>query len=179
MKNLAGEKKADIFIREELYLAGIEAFSEKSNGEVPYTIIGKLGKWKFERAWYYWAATVEERTDGMPVDKAMELYNRTNPTDQCRILGLDIRSGGDAGCSAPNGYTAQPVYDDELQNKLVALGYKKQFSSILGEEYVSITRGEVAEVCNEGKLDVKRYVDCYHIDTQIGLLEFAKFLKSL
>ena len=178
MKNLAGNKDADKYIREELYLAGIEAIPEKSDGEVPYTIIGKIGNWRFERAWYYWVASVEKREDGLPVEKATELYNRKNPPDENRILGMDIRGGGNVGCSEPRGYTAQPVYDEELQNKFVALGYKKVFSDLVGKEYVPISYGEVAKLCNEGKLDVQRYVDIYHIDTQIGLLEFAKFLKS-
>jgi hypothetical protein len=179
MKNLAGVKDADKTIREELYLAGIEAIPEKSEGEVPYTIIGRVGHWKLRRAWYYWIARAELRTDGIPVEKAMELYHRKNPADESKILGEEIRSGGDAGCSEPNGYTAQPVYDDELENKLMALGYEKKYSELVGKSYVSINYGQIAKLCNEGKLDVQRYVDSYHIDTQIGLNEFVAFLKTL
>jgi hypothetical protein len=179
MKNLAGVKEADEFIREELYLAGIEPIPEKSEGEVPYTIIGRIGNWKLRRAWRYWVARAELKTDGIPVDKAMELYNRKNPNDDNRILGLDIRAGGDAGCSPPNEYTSQPVYDDELEHKLVALGYEKKYSELMGRSYVNINYGEIARLCNEGKLDVPRYADSYHIDTQVGLCEFVKFLRSM
>jgi hypothetical protein len=177
MKNLAGLKEADEYIKEELYLAGIETISEKSDGEVPYTIIGRLGKWAFRRAWYYWVAKVEFRTAGLPVDQALELYNRKNPING-EILGGEIRSGGAAGSSAPDDYTAQPVYNEELENQLLALGYKKQYSDLLEEEYISINLGEMAELSKAGKITVPRYVDTYHIDTQIGLVEFAKFLKS-
>jgi hypothetical protein len=71
------------------------------------------------------------------------------------------------------------VYNEELENQLLALGYKKQYSDLLEEEYISINRGEMAELSKAGKITIPRYVDTYHIDTQIGLLEFGKFLKSL
>jgi hypothetical protein len=178
MKNLAGDKNADEFIKEELYLAGIEAIPEKSDGEVPYTIIGRIGHWKFYRAWYYWIARAEFRTDGLPVKAALELYNTKNPVNG-EILGHEIRSGGAAGCIPPDDYIAQPVYNEELDNQLLDLGYKKEYSEILGREYISINLGEVAELSKAGKITVPRFVDCYHIDTQVGLTEFAKFLKSL
>lgn len=58
MKNLAGNQEADKYILEELYLAKINAVKiERQNSEVPYTYIGELKMWKFERAWYYWIAS--------------------------------------------------------------------------------------------------------------------------
>jgi hypothetical protein len=180
MINLAGDKNADKFIKEELYLAGIDAEQVgRTNSEVPYTIIGRIGKWELSRAWYYWVAKVKHVTDGLPLDDAMRLFNTENPTDDTEILGTVIRSGGSAGCNAPNDYTSQPEYNDELDEQLLALGYKKEYSELLGREYISINYGEVARLCNEGKLNVQRYVDTYHIDTQIGLTEFAKFIKTL
>jgi hypothetical protein len=179
MINLAGNKDADKHIKEELYIAGIEIIGEKANGEVPYTVIGRIGNWKFHRAWYYWVASVERREDGLPLDIAMELHNRKHPTDDKKILGDSIRSGGHCGCPAPDEYGAQPIHDDELDNQLVALGYEKKYSDFLKKSYVSITVGEISKLSNEGKLNIKRYVDCYHIDDQIGLNEFAKTLKNL
>jgi hypothetical protein len=136
MINLAGNKDADTHIYEELYLAGIEAIKETSNGEVPYTVIGRIGYWKLRRAWYYWVATVEYRKDGLPLDVAMKLHNTPHPT--MTIMGNTIRSGGHCGCPSPDEYGA-------------------------------------FKLNNEGK----RYVDCYHIDDQIGLCEFAKLIKNL
>ena len=181
MKNLAGDKDADLFIEEELYLAGIETIELESEGEVPFTIAGRIGNWKLTRAWTYWVARVELPTDGLLVETALELHNKPNPVNSVQHLGQVVRAGGHAGGISPDGYVAQPVYNDELNEKLVKLGYKIE-KHTLGKmiwKGVDITYGEMAELCNEGKLDVERYVDCYHIDSQVGLKEFAEFLKSL
>jgi len=181
MKNLAGNHDADSFIKEELFLAGIDTVNigGNINGEVPYSIIGKLGKWYFYRAWYYWIARVENRNDGLPLDIAIELHERKHPTDNTRILGQSIRSGGDCTCPSPIGYTSQPIYNEELDEQLIKLGYKKEYSTLLEMNYIPISVGEVSQLCNEGKLNVKRYVDCYHIDDQIGLNAFAETIMKL
>lgn len=178
MINLAGVETADQQIREELYLAGIPmAKVEKTNTEVPYTIIGQLGNWTFTRAWYYWVATVQKREEGLLLDLALQLYNTKHPTDNTNLSEI-IRAGGCAGCTSPNEYISQPVYNDELDSKLVALGYKKVYSDLAGKEYIPISVGEIAKLCKQGKLIVDRYVKTYHIDEQIGLLEFANFIKK-
>jgi hypothetical protein len=178
MKNLAGNKAADETVLEELYLANIPAVkTEQSTGEVPYTFVGKIGKWTFTRAWYYWVAKVEEGAKGMPLTKAMELHNKKHPLSDF-ILGKVVRSGGHCGCPSPDDYGAQPVYDDTLEKQLEAIGYKKEYCDFLKKEFISISVGEVSKLCNDGKLTVDRYVDCYHIDDQVGLVEFAKFLNS-
>lgn len=181
MKNLAGDTDADFEVREELYLADIESeYCDSDVGEVPYTIIGKLGHWRFRRAWRYWVATVENDVNGLPLKAALELHNMPNPVNPDQTLGQVIRSGGHAGAPSPDEYGAQPVYGTELDSKLLELGYEMKDIKIGNEikSYIPITVGEISELCNEGKLDVERYVKCYHIDTQIGLHEFAKFLKK-
>lgn len=180
MINLAGNKQADQHIKEELYLAGIEAIPAEAKGEVPYTIEGRVGNWRFRRAWYYWVATVEHRQDGLPVEAALELNNTPHPVCETDTLGFEVRAGGHAGGIEPDGYVAQPVQGDELDEKLLALGYKKE-KHTLGKtvwEGININFGEMADLCKSGKLDVERYVDCYHIDTQVGLLEFVNFIKN-
>ncbi len=179
MKNLAGVKEADSTILEELYLAGIPAVKvERSNGEVPFSYVGKIGKWTFSRRWYYWSASVSDEEVGLPLNLALELHNKKHPTNK-EILGLTVRAGGHAGGISPDDYVSQPVYNEELDEKLIALGFKKEYYELLKKEYISINRGEMAELCNSGKLQVERYVDCYHIDDQIGLLEFAKLISSI
>jgi len=177
MENLAGNKDADKHIKEELFLAGIEAINEKAEGEVPYTIVGRIGHWKFRRAWYYWVASTERPEDGLPLAKAMELHNTPHPTK--KIMGNLVRSGGHCGCPAPDEYGAQPVYNDELDEQLIKLGYVKEYFKPLDKSFIHINVGEVSRLCNEGKLTVERYVDCYHVDDQIGLNELAKTLKAL
>lgn len=50
MKNLDRIEQADTTILEELYLANIPAIKVNSNNnEVPYTYIGKIGNWTFDR----------------------------------------------------------------------------------------------------------------------------------
>lgn len=179
MKNLAGELYADNYISEELFLAGIRAIKlQETNSEVPYTIAGKLGKWIFTRAWYYWIAKIsdEDNNTGLPLSEAYKLYNKR--TAGGKKLGEIVRAGGAAGSLSPSSYVAQPVYNDELDEKLLALGYKRVFSKILNKEYINITSGEIAELCNSGKLNADRFVNVYHIDELVGLKMFADFLKE-
>ena len=174
MKNLAGDKDADKFIKEELTIAGINQVNVNDNhSEVPYTIIGKIGNWTFERAWYYWVARVENPKDGLILDKALELHNRKHPADTKKKLGDVIRAGGDCSCPSPKVYVAQPIYDENLDKALTELGYKKRHVENYGD-FWDINYGQIAKLCNSGKLKLDRYVDCYHIDDQIGLNEFAK-----
>lgn len=178
MKNLSGVSNADETILEELYLAGITAVkANRDNGEVYFSYVGKVGKWTFTRRWYYWSASVENRTDGIPVELALEFNERKHPTRD-RILGDVIRAGGHAGGISPDDYVGQPVYNEELDNQLLSLGYKKQYNDFLKKEYIPINYGEIARLCNEGKLKVDRYIDSYHIDEQIGLNEFVKFISQ-
>lgn len=179
MKNLAANRDADIVIREELYLAGIPAvIVPKSNSEVPYTVIGRLGNWVFTRAWYYWVAKVELLTDGLLLDKALDLHNRKHPIIDCN-LGKMIRSGGHYGSPSPDVYGADPVYGAELDAQLESLGYRKEYVECLKESYWGISVGDISKMCNDGKLSVDRYVDCYHIDDQVGLCEFAKEIGNV
>lgn len=178
MKNLAGVNNADETILEELYLAGIPAVKvEPNTGEVPFSYIGKMGSWTFSRRWYYWSASVEDKTTGFPLEVALELHNRKHPISE-KNLGSIIRVGGHCGCPSPDEYGAQPIYDEELDKQLESIGYKKEYSDLLKKEYISITVGEVSKLCNEGKLNVKRFVDNYHIDEQIGLNELAKTILT-
>ena len=177
MINLAGVETADETILEELYLAGVDPIKiDRGNTEVPYTYIAKIGKWKFRRAWYYWIVSIDEGVNGLPLEIAVELYNKKHPTKDIK-LGEVVRAGGDAGSILPTSYVAQPVYNEDLDAKLELLGYKKEYHKLLKREYISISSREVAELCNSGKLDVERYVDCYHVDDQIGLTELVKILK--
>jgi hypothetical protein len=178
MKNLAGNKSADEVILEELYLANIPAVKvEGSVGEVPYTYVGKLGKWTFRRAWYYWIASVEDTEKGLPLGEALALHNKKHPVKDT-TLGKVIRSGGHAGGPSPDEYGANPFDTEELNTQLESLGYKKEYSEFLKESYIHISVGEISGLCNEGKLSIERYVSFYHIDEQIGLTEFAKALNG-
>lgn len=105
MKNLAGVIKADENIREELSLAGIELVQgERSSGEVPFSITGKLGNWEFARAWYYWMAFVPDGK-GLPLEVAAYLHGKKYPlTGELEpdvTYGQVIRVAGHCGCPHP------------------------------------------------------------------------------
>ncbi len=90
MQNLAGKVDCDKTIRLELERCGIPVIvGERSTGEVPATLTGKLGPFTFRRAWYYWVV------DGpVPIHVAEELYSS--------LFKGDVRSGGDCGCRHPS-----------------------------------------------------------------------------
>lgn len=160
MKNLAGVKECDDEIRKELKEAGIRAISvEKSKGEVPYSIEGQLSYFRFQRAWYYWVVEGD-----VPLDIANEMYST-------EVGKKDVRVAGHCGCPPPEEW-AFPRED-----VLFELGVYKMPS----EEHPhgdSPTYGELAEMCNSGKIVAPRYVQSYHIDSQEGLKLFADTIKK-
>lgn len=184
MINLAGVKDCDKTILEELYLARLTPIKvDKSNGEVPYSFIAKVGNFFIRRAWYYWIANSEVRESGLFLDDAMKLHNKIHPTNNS-ILGNTIRAGGHAGGISPDDYVSSPVYNSDLTLECKKLGIETQSQKSMGigedeTEYPKLNLGEMAKLCNEGKIKAKRYVKCYHIDDQISLNEFSEFIRSI
>ena len=91
MQNFAGVENCDAEIENELEQAGIKPLSYefiRKKGEVPTSIIGQLGGWSFERAWYYWVA----KGPGIPPDVAEELH---------ATHGQVVRVDGHCGCPSP------------------------------------------------------------------------------
>jgi len=163
MKNLAGNNEADKFIREELYLAGVPTQPLDSDGEVPYTIIGKVGNWTFKRYWYYWVVRVKQADDGLPISVAQKLFDQPYPIDsEYDNLGEIVRTMGGAGNQSPedNGGTIPyPEFPKEFTSKDIVEATK------FFKDFKDNWKGE-------------HFIDCYHIDDQIGLNEFVKFIKE-
>lgn len=93
MKNLAGNKDCDRYIKVELARAKIPIVQVKLDTlhhEVPFTLAGQLGDFKFERFWYYWSVSGGE----VPVVAAWEIYCHPNGKN-------DVRVDGHCGCPAP------------------------------------------------------------------------------
>lgn len=160
MKNLVGVQECDVEIRKELTEAGIRIVAtEKGNTEVPYSVVGQLSNFTFRRAWYYWMV------DGdVPLEVAEEMY-------ATEVGKKDVRVAGHCGCQHPKEW-AFPK-DEVLFEQGV---YKKP-----SEEHPhgdSPTYGELAEMCNNGKIDAPRFVQSYHIDSQEGLKLFADTIKK-
>jgi len=166
-KHLVGIKEADLYIKDELFLAGIPAIKgEKSEREIPYSITGKLGDWNFGRAWYYWVASAQNGK-GLSLEVATQLHERQYPIigeDQPKIYGKVIRVTGHCGCPHPRDW-ALPT-GEILRKETQRLGKK------------DATYGELAILLNSGQIKAPRFVNLYHIDNQIGLNEFVKVIKG-
>lgn len=88
MKNLAGTGD-DATAKAELEAAGIEVeYVPFPMGECNLSVVGILGPWSFERAWYYWIA----KGPGIPVEIAEQLH---------ATYGHDVRVDGHCGCPSP------------------------------------------------------------------------------
>ena len=93
MKNAAGDKNCDEYLRKELEIAGIDIHDfgfVLSNREVPSRLLGLLHGWSFERSWYYWAA----KTETTPL-----LFKYADPLHE--KYGKDVRVDGHCGCPSP------------------------------------------------------------------------------
>jgi hypothetical protein len=148
MKNLAGVQDCDVYIAGELALAGIKVVKgEKSTGEVPSSMTGKLGRFEFVRAWYYYRVAGE-----VPLEVAEELYN-------CVLGKRDIRVVGHCGCPPPRGWAcprSEDIFEFGLENK---------------------SFGEIRDLCECGGLNVPLFINSYHIDSQEGLNLFVEVIK--
>ncbi len=172
MINLAGKstKNTDDQIRYELERARIDVIAlDRSWHEVSATLGGRLCAWEFGRAWYYWIAQAP-LGKGIPIELARELY--ADPVGR-----KDIRCGGHCGCPSPDDYGVQ--YFDATGNLLLPSRELKIFEDF-------IARGSLEASVLNGKAftaDPKRAhhyatVDCYHIDSEVGLRIFADALRG-
>jgi hypothetical protein len=171
MRNLAGDPKCDSSIIDELKAVGVEpVVGEKSGHEVNASVTGKLGPFKFSRAWYYWV--IEGPT---PLHVAEELYK--NPVGR-----TEVRSGGHCGCPAPADYGVTH-YDADGKQLLPLNGpdYKliqaKPWSPGLADILAGVEQ-KCRFVENPRAEAVKSIVDCYHIDSAEGLRLFVDTIRK-
>ena len=90
MINLAGVEDCNKFILSELIEAeiSISRLSRPSNQEVSWRIYGRMGDFKFTRAWRYWVAR-----GPMPIEIAREIYIEHKS---------DVRHSGHCACPHPD-----------------------------------------------------------------------------
>lgn len=93
MKNYAGVEGCDPHLIKELREAGIEVkyYDVRPRSEVPASVYGQIGKWKFERAWYYWMAS----GPAIPTSIAETLH---------ATHGQEVRVEGHCGAPSPTEY---------------------------------------------------------------------------
>ncbi|MFH0936845.1 MAG: hypothetical protein V1808_00955 [Candidatus Daviesbacteria bacterium] len=168
MENLAGSFECDFKIRQELDQAGIRVIKlrERSEGEVPATLVGKLGNIYFARSWSYWVVEGE-----IPLEAAKEMY--------ADLIGKeDVRVAGHCGCPPPEDWAKHydiqgkelcPSKEEEYVLDLEAKKRKSRWDRKWIQEIRSTTR----YVENPAKEAFKSVVDLYHIDSQEGLNLYA------
>ena len=168
MINLAGNVDATEICTEELERCGIPIVPLLGNpGEVPSTIMGKLGPFTFERYWYYWVAR-----GPVPIKLARELYGTKVGMRDIRAGGSD-RSGNDPDAEA-NWYL---VDDRELVHDPKG-DQAKSWEALTG----TIIYQERLKYCYtstppKDSPEAKGFVESYHIDSELGLYMFVEALK--
>ena len=143
----------DDVIKEELMIAGIPVFElpRFMDTEVKTKYIGILNGFVFHRAWRYWICE-----GNMPLEKAEELY--------AKHKNLEIRAGGHCGNVEPKSMSHNPIYEKELCDLRDKTANMKEYMK-LSEKIVD-------------DQTLPRFVEMYHIDTQLGMNKLAEFIKT-
>jgi hypothetical protein len=160
MMNLAGNKDADVQIRHELERAMIPVvIVELGRTEVPFTLTGRLGEFRFTRGWRYWVVR-----GPVPLGVAVTLY--ADPVGK-----TDIRVGGDCGCPAPSEYATWlteegkeviPTDTEEL--------YRRHPATV---DFATIVFSD-----DPTSLGAQLFITSYHIDTEVGLRIFTDAIRT-
>jgi hypothetical protein len=170
MKNLAGVKNCDIYIKNELRSCGIDIVEGKRvGGEVAASLQGKLKDFTFQRAWYYWVV------EGLvPLHVAQELY-----ADE--VGKTDIRVAGHCDCPAPEKPWVTWVADDGRE--IISENQKKSFKELAKshpdwEEFKTEAVEKRFIFSDKPELYGSPFIDSYHIDSELGLKIFADRIKK-
>lgn len=173
MRNLAGHPKATEHVRNELMRCSINIVeSDKPLGEPKSMVYGELPGFRFTRAWYYYVVK-----GLVPLNIANELYNN--------VIGkTDIRVAGHCGCPPPedwakpfNPKTGREVLSWDKRDKLLELHSEGFMNKGLSPE--DSLRKSCDRMNREfGNVeDFPKFVDSYHIDSELGLYIFVKAIK--
>lgn len=175
MQNLAGRKDCDSWILRELKLAGITPIrlNERCRGEVSSLYEGRLGKFTFDRAWYYW------RVHGpMPLEIAEKLDKTLCPPPS-KPWAL---------------YYEQANYESRRYATLYGARMALKNTNIKGvgiirslrdAEYKKTLAHDVIRVAGYAGGDEPKewarngYIDSYHVDTIEGLKLLADTIKAI
>jgi hypothetical protein len=168
--NLAGDETCDEAIKRELRLARIPVVEATANelkhSEVPFTVAGQLGPFRFLRAWYYWKVS-----GPMPVEVARLLY--ADPVGK-----RDVRAGGHCGCPPPDEYGVTWHHPDTgavLMTQECWLEY--QGLSARHPELKKHGPPQGYAPADDPAAFGRGVVDNYHIDSQEGLDLFVAMVR--
>ncbi len=161
MINLANIKEADEFIKTELFLAEIPLLLEqKSNNEVPYTIIGQIGNWQFKRSWYSYVAETEEG-EGFPIAVAIALNEIKYPL----VSKYGPKKYGEVITPGANNKCLEPKDFSKSLEQIIKEKIETQEEQI--KKWINIPMN---------KWEIK--IDSYNIHNQLAINQFAKKLKE-
>ena len=167
MKNLAGREDCDKFIEEELTKCGIELIRlpARLRSEVPASIIGRLGKFQFHRAWYYWVVQ-----GLMPLEVAQELY--ADPVGK-----TDVRIKGHCGCPPPE--ERWITWLGKNGKRLLLLKERAEAVKVFEKRKDLLERFlSEFDFSENPSVEGEAFIDSYHIDSELGLRIFADALKK-
>lgn len=165
LKNLAGVKDADRVIETELKRARIPAVKvDLSNGEVPYTLEGKLGEFRFQRVWTYWVVH-----GPMPLPVALELYEDPVGKD-------DIRVAGHCGCPPPE--KPWVTWRDQDGKKRIPLSEKTKIDEYVAKGFIKLEQLENDRFVERPE-DGWGFIESYHVDSEVGLRIFADAVQKV
>ena len=159
----------------ELQEAGIDQIISPTTpvDEVPSRVSGKLGPFKFERAWRYWVCS-----GPMPLQLATQIHFATLTSGV--IAGKVIRAAGHGNCLSPEEVVEYFAKDGRkyLQDTPEQRKSFEQFKHIIErtgkmkDRFVWAT--QPAEEAARGGFSIVRL---YHVDTQDGLNFLAEKIK--
>lgn len=146
------ETSADDEVKNELQIANIPIFKLPSymNTEVKTRYIGLLNGFVFYRAWTYWVCCGD-----MPLNESQYIYDNYKK--------MKIRAGGHCGNVEPESQSYNPVYEKEL-------------SDLIAKYSVPECIEKAKNIVDDETLP--RFVNMYHIDTQLGLCKLAQIIRE-
>jgi hypothetical protein len=153
-------RKADVLIECELRRCGIQIVRQEqpTMGEVVTHLTGKLGPFRFTRAWTYWVMK-----GPMPLRAAQALY--ASPVGM-----TDVRAGGDAGCAPPDRYATWRMEDGR---EVVPSKQEADFDRF------HLDKSRFVFLDAPFGLEVALFVGTYHVDSELGLYVLAEQIRQL
>jgi hypothetical protein len=174
MMNLAGNKDCDKYIAEELRRNGIEVIAGPRSGhEVNASLTGRLGEFKFVRAWYYWVVS-----GPFPLEIAARMYE-SDP-----VWRAEVRASGH--CAAPHPReqathrteTNREILDRKNEAESRKYAGMPEGSTLMREIGIKIL-AEHDFADDPAAAAHHSTVDSFHVDSEPGLRLIADAIRSL
>jgi hypothetical protein len=185
LPNMAGREDCDEYIKRELEhclikvcrISEVEAYKLKSESEVPYTLYGELGlgDFTFRRYWYYYVVEAKH-CKGVPLALAEQIY--TDPA--CKY---DVRANGGDSSWTPR--RCAVWFHKRKKKQVLKMSEREGFEKAAASNNETIKKIGKDGLscflfCEDSDLDklANGFVNCYHIDTEVGLRVFSDCLRK-